>query len=482
MNTYEAVFLNLPIFLKRMERPMQEAIRTAHDAFGYTTEEFIRDLTADTTGQRGEGYTLPIGKAIDPNKDPYRQMNLQDCLKYLCCGGLRITGYSDGEPEFAKDQDTFFLFFDVDLYYSAPSEALWNRRLCAGDVGRALMHLYRMLSIQDAGHRDSALCPVNLTQKLGWMITALQPLCDTRWVHQKVCEQLQRELVAARFQVLDAEVESLGTPEELFRQGAAYERQYEDPRNICEAVKYYQAAAERGYEPAQVALAKCKLHGRGTCRDWEGALQILRTLTEQGYGPAIAELAECYYYGKGVPRDFEQAEKLYLQAADRGYVDALNTLGCVYMNGLRGEPQPQRAYALYLRAAQAGNAGGQFLAGRCLLRGEGTAQDVPCAIVRLTKAAEQGHEQAMCQLGRCCAEGIGKPQDMTEAERWFRKAADRGLLLGKAMADAIAIGVLGQREYTPERLENAVSWLQALTEEEDTLAAYLLERLSRMDA
>lgn len=88
----------------------------------------------------------------------------------------------------------------------------------------------------------------------------------------------------------------------------------------------------------------------------------------------------------------------------------------------------------------------------------------------------------MCDLGRCCAQGIGVPQDMTEAERWFRKAADSGLALAGGVADAIAIGVLGQREYTPERLANAVSWLQALTEEEDTLAAYLLERLSHMDA
>lgn len=436
MDTYEAVFLNLPIFLKRMERPMQEAIRTAHDAFGYTPGEFVRDLTADTTGPRGEGYTLPFSQAIDPGRDPYRQMDLRSCLKYLCCGGLRITGYSDGEPEFAKDQDTFFVFFGVDMYYTAPADALWRRRLCAGEVGRALMHLYRMLFVQDETNRESLCSREDLAKKLGWMITALQPLCDTRWEHQEVCAQLQRDLVKERFRALDAEL----------------------------------------------ALAKCKLWGKSISRDRDGALRTMRTLAAQDHGPAIKELAECYLRGLGVERDFARAEALYLQAADCGDTDALNALGCAYWNGRGCDPQPQKALALYLRAAQAGNAEGQFFVGRCYLRGDGVARDIPKAHGWLHRAAEQGYAQAMCDLGRCCAEEIGVPQDMTEAERWFRKAANSGLALAGGVADAIAIGVLGQPEYTPERLANAVSWLQALTEEEDTLAAYLLERLSRMDA
>ena len=483
MNTYDAVFANLPVYLKRMERPMQEAIRTAHDAFGYTPEEFIRDLRADTTGKDGEGYNLPIGQNIDPDADPYTQLDLRSCLKYLCCGGLRITGYTDGEPEFAKDQDTYFLFFNVDMYYTAPSNALWQRRLCAGDHGRALMNLYRMLFVRDAAKEVSVLCPENLPQKLAWMITALQPLSDTQWQYQEECVQLQRELVAARFQAMDAEMTCQEpTAEELYRQGVAYERGYEDPRNICRAVECYQAAAVQGHAPAQAALAKCKLHGIGTSRDRDGALHILRRLTEQGYGPAISGLAECYYYGMGVPRDFAQAEKLYLQAADRGYLDALNTLGFVYMHGMRGEPQPERAYELYRQAAEAGNAEGQCHVGRCLLRGEGVSQDVTQALVWLRKAAEQGHPQAMCDLGRCAAEGTGVAQDMVEAERWFRKAADTGLTLAVGMADAIAIGMLGRDDIPPERLNNAISWMQTLVEEEDALAAGLLERLNAVDA
>ena len=73
-------------------------------------------------------------------------------------------------------------------------------------------------------------------------------------------------------------------------------------------------------------------------------------------------------------------------------------------------------------------------------------------------------------------------QDMVEAERWFRKAADTGLTLAVGMADAIAIGMLGRDDIPPERLNNAISWMQTLVEEEDALAAGLLERLNAVDA
>lgn len=462
MCTCEAVFQSLPLFLKRMERPMQEAIRTAHDAFGYTPEQFVCDLCTDT-----KGYSLPIGRMIDPTRDPYGQLDLRSCLKYLCCGGLRITGHDHGELEFAQDQDAFFVFFGVDMYYTAPTNALWNRRLCAGDVGRALMHLYRMLLMQEK-NRESA----DPAQCLAWMITALQPLSDTQWAYQAECSQLQGELVAARFQALDAQV--------IYEQGTAYEHAYEDPRNICKAAECYGTAADMGYEPAQLALARCKLHGRGTNRDQQGALKILQTLAGWGYGPAIAELGECYYYGKGVPRDFERAEKHYLQAAEYGYPEALNTLGFVYLNGLRGKPQPEKAFGLYMRAAETGNPEGQFHVGRCWHRGEGVAQDMVEAIAWYRKAAKQGQPQAMYQLGCCAAQGAGVPQDMVEAERWFRKAAQGGMALARGMADAVAIGMLGKRDYTTEQLTNAVDWLQTLAEDGDTLVTELLGRIAKL--
>lgn len=90
------------------------------------------------------------------------------------------------------------------------------------------------------------------------------------------------------------------------------------PKNIAEAVKWWQVAAARGHAPAQVHLG-------------------------------IA-----YLQGDGIAQDLDKSHEYFLAAAERGDSDAIFSLGLIY-GGFRKPPQLVEALAFFYLARERGH-------------------------------------------------------------------------------------------------------------------------------
>jgi TPR repeat protein len=89
-------------------------------------------------------------------------------------------------------------------------------------------------------------------------------------------------------------------------------------------------------------------------RDIPGALMAYHQAAEEGWMPAAVRMARIYLEGRGVERDYEAARHWLEIAADANDAEAQAELGRVYQHGWGVKPQPALAYAWYELAAQQG--------------------------------------------------------------------------------------------------------------------------------
>ena len=188
-----------------------------------------------------------------------------------------------------------------------------------------------------------------------------------------------------------------------------------------EAIKWLQAAATRGYEPAQQALEDIEEE-----EDTPEAVARTRKAAELGDDEAQCNLGIRYYEGKGVRQDIKEAVKWYHKAAEQGNAKAQNNLGKCYFFGEGVPENKEEGIKWYRKAAEQGHTGSQYNLGVCYYMGDGVPEDKEEANKWFRKAAEQGLATAQFNLGASYAKGEGVPEDMEEAKKWFRKAAEQG--------------------------------------------------------
>ena len=161
--------------------------------------------------------------------------------------------------------------------------------------------------------------------------------------------------------------------------------------SVDEAVKYYHAAAARGYYPAQFQLA-------------------------------------CIF--ERVVKDFETTLEFYRSSAEKGYVDAMLRLGYIYEKGIRVDPDPSAAVDWYRKASDAGSSAGFLKIARMVLCSADMKNRLQIAPVdlekQLTELVEKGSDPAepLYLLG-CLAEMVGK---YGSAGSFFYRSALKGCL------------------------------------------------------
>jgi len=83
------------------------------------------------------------------------------------------------------------------------------------------------------------------------------------------------------------------------------------------AAKWYHSAAES--EPkAQFSLGLCYAKGLGVARDDKEAVKWFKAAADAGYERALYNLGYCYEMGTGVDRDTDLALEFYQKAAAKG--------------------------------------------------------------------------------------------------------------------------------------------------------------------
>lgn len=122
----------------------------------------------------------------------------------------------------------------------------------------------------------------------------------------------------------------------------------------AEAVRWLQAAAERGNPAAMVMLGKLYRSGFGVLQDYGQATMWIRKAAETGNPDGMLELGRLHRDGVGVPRDPVLAYVWFNRAAAALQVDAVRHRADV-ARGLTAEQLKEaQALSLALEASQAG--------------------------------------------------------------------------------------------------------------------------------
>jgi TPR repeat protein len=128
------------------------------------------------------------------------------------------------------------------------------------------------------------------------------------------------------------------------------------PQNPTEAIKWYTKAAAQGYRDAEYRLGVMYDHGRGVTRDYAIAAQWYTKAAEQGRAEAQYRLGMMYEDGQGVHQDYRQAMNWYLQAAAQNRPEAEFKVGSLYEHGYGVAPNQSQAIAWYQKSDQQGYA------------------------------------------------------------------------------------------------------------------------------
>ena len=98
--------------------------------------------------------------------------------------------------------------------------------------------------------------------------------------------------------------------------GIAYEKGEGVPKDMSQAVYWFEKAAEQGDVSEQGHVAYYYYNGIGVQKDLVKAAYWWRKAAEQGSAEGQHDLALCYYFGEGVPKDYTQAFQWWSKAAE----------------------------------------------------------------------------------------------------------------------------------------------------------------------
>lgn len=184
-------------------------------------------------------------------------------------------------------------------------------------------------------------------------------------------------------------------------------------------------AAQRGDVPAQLRLARHRLHGEGERRDVSQAMRWLHNARSLGLPAGF----------RGYRTDLGAAEAVRASAA-AGDPAACRTLAELYRYGDGVRRDPAEAVRYYRMAAEAGDAGAQAALGYMLTVGDGVPADSEAGYRWLCAAAAQEEPTALVNLARIHARGIGRPADCEAAAEWAGRAAAAGAVWAQLCPEA----------------------------------------------
>ncbi len=239
------------------------------------------------------------------------------------------------------------------------------------------------------------------------------------------------------FELLWTSIQAENTPESIkklgdfYRDGIGAVQAYED------AARLYQAASDRGYAAAMIALSELYNEGRGVEKNPEIAIQLQKKAGEiydwnlfgkmpleiakeqakQGDQEAMYQLGQRYLNGDGVEQNIEVASDWWLKAAMKGHIKACHDLGTYYVytkhdteNGLKWlNKSASENFILSIRTL-----------GEIYLNGLGVEVDTEKGMEYLLKAAEV-HDDTQLRLSSLYHAGVSVEKDLDKARYWFEK-------------------------------------------------------------
>ena len=246
-----------------------------------------------------------------------------------------------------------------------------------------------------------------------------------------------------------------GVGQAQYKLGAMYAQGRGIPKDLSQAVDWYEKSASQGVPEAQYSLGRMYITGDGLPPDTKQAMYWFEKAASSGYAPAQFNLAIQYELEQGATKDTQKVIYWYEKAATQGYVNAQDNLADIFYKIALPNASFTRDYAFdkkyrllkddelldsetsiqvatnnlkqaaywYEKAAAQGSAHAQYQLGNIYSTGRGVTKDYQQAVVWFKKAADLGHVAAQNNLGVKYLKGEGVEQDLVQAYKWFNIAA-----------------------------------------------------------
>lgn len=167
------------------------------------------------------------------------------------------------------------------------------------------------------------------------------------------------------------------------------------------AVEWYRKAADQGHMIARYnlgVLLRCD-SGIGIARDLPESEKWNRQAAMQGFSLAQYQMGKWYEIGDGpVLKDLTEAKRWYQLSADQGEVNSQVKLGLCHLNNI--PKNPQAAARLFQFAADQKHAIGEYFLAWCYENSKGVDKDLHKAEILYFNAAQRGCKEAQAALDR----------------------------------------------------------------------------------
>lgn len=197
------------------------------------------------------------------------------------------------------------------------------------------------------------------------------------------------------------------------------------PEDLSEAVRYYEAAAERGSAYAANWLGYYYDNGlAGLPVDHERAIELFTLAAEQDNVTGLYNMGSMYDGGRGVEEDNEIAADYYARAAAMGDADATYELAAMYWHGELGYSDLVEARRLMQIAVDLGDDLAPGDLGLMVRNGIGGARDLGLAVEMFLRGVEEDDALAYVNIGEVISSPDYAEQDRVMGYAYCLRAID----------------------------------------------------------
>lgn len=202
------------------------------------------------------------------------------------------------------------------------------------------------------------------------------------------------------------------TAVEQYKRGVRYEKGEGVERDLAEAFRCYQKAAEQDFTAAQYALGNCYRFGRGVGMNLRKAVHLYDRAAKKG-NTAAQNALDAIYDEENIVRSWDLVENARMVGAcNSNDAGGQCYVGKSFLYGrLSDKKNPQEAVRWLKKSAEQGFAEAQYRLADCYMYGRGTEKNAQEAFALYTEAAESGLDKAMTELAKCYLYGKGVAQD-----------------------------------------------------------------------
>lgn len=219
------------------------------------------------------------------------------------------------------------------------------------------------------------------------------------------------------------------TPQEEYELGLAFYDGEGQEKNIGEAIKHFEIAANAGNLEAMNILGRIYFHEE-EYRNVELSIQWLTKASDGGLIKATANLGKAYYAGgnDGEAIDFKKAFDCFMRAAEEGDVESIAIIAQMYSYGEGVDEDDAKAFEYFLRAADLGDTTSIINVGRAYCTGFGVERNYEKALQYLERASlkEDFPPEQWSSIGFFYIKGFGTSCDAKRAFECYMKGADGG--------------------------------------------------------